>query len=506
MIDRRGFLKGAAAAAAATSLAGPGRQAATAAEAAAVAGAAAKRPNLLFVLCDQMCIDAISAYRDAFEDKAYLAHRVETPNIDRLVREGVSFLHSYTPNPVCSPARGSLFTGRHSSETGLIVNNVGIDRDVPNMGQWFEENSDYRRVYCGKWHAGGPWNNPSVDGPRKIPGFDTIPNGPDIFGIQMDHGISTSMEAFLRGYSDDQPFLAVASFMDPHDICFWTPAMPGRVPSRDLFRLADALPPLPPNQDYDFDELFPGTRIPEARYGEMEWRNYLHDYCRMVECLDANVGRLLDALDDRDDETLLVFFSDHGDGAGRHRRVQKWDGFQSDSRVPFIIHGPGLGVRQGVIDDEHVVNGLDIMATFCDYAGIPAPPHCRGRSIRPLAEGAPVEWDANTCFELRASARVVVNRRYKYMMAYEQSPADRRPTPESVFLTADGTPTEFLPGEGRSLRRMPTKVLFDLESDPWETVNLARSPRHADVVAEMEAWLHDTLEPALVPGHAYTRA
>lgn len=503
-MKRRDFIKTAGLTMAGASLASHGWTQ-TAARGAAPGGTPMKKPNILFIMCDQMCIDAIAAYRDAFQHEAFLAHHVYTPNLDELVRNGVSFLHSYTPNPVCSPARSSIFTGRWTSETGVIVNNIGIDKDVPNMGQWFGEHSNYRRVYCGKWHAGGPWNNPTVDGPRKIPGFETLPNGQDTWGRYMDYGISSSVEAFLRNYRDEDPFLAVASFMDPHDICFWTPAYPGRTRGEDFFDLGDALPPLPPNQDYGYQDLHPGP-IGKSAYGDEHWRQYIYDYCRMVERLDANVGRLLNAVRDRGDDTLVVFYSDHGDGVGRHRRVQKWNGFQSDTRVPFIVYGPKLGVQQGVVDQSHVVNGVDIMPTLCDFAGIPAPPHCKGTSVRPLAEGRDVPWRSHTYMEMRKTGRIIVGSRYKYLMAYEGVPGELQDSTEACFRLADGTVTEFRPAEGRSLRRRDHRLLFDLQDDPWETVNLAADPKYRDVVEEMEAILHDEFEPNIIPGHAFTRA
>ena len=127
------------------------------------------RPNIVLVIADQMNIDAISAYREIFKDEAYNAHSIETPNLDWLVEHGVSFKESHSTDPVCCPARASLFTGRMSCETGVFYNNIGIAKNVPNLGQWMEQHAGYDRYYCGKWHAGGAWNCPTVDGAKKIP-------------------------------------------------------------------------------------------------------------------------------------------------------------------------------------------------------------------------------------------------------------------------------------------------------------------------------------------------
>lgn len=468
--------------------------------------AEAPRPNILIVVCDQLSIDALSAYRRHFEHPAYACHWLETPHLDDLVQNGVSFLESHAANPVCSPSRSCLFTGRMSVETGLIQNNIGIDRDVPNLGQWFESHGDYRRVYCGKWHAGGQWNVPTVDGPRRIPGFETLPNGPGGWGQEMDPGISGGVAGFVHNYRDERPFLAVASFMDPHDICFWTPGQlgRGRIRETDFFGLGDQLPLPPPNQDYDFPEIWPGS-IPAKTFGEMAWRNYLYDYCRMVERLDHHVGRLVQAVRARDDDTLLVFTSDHGDGLGRHRRVQKWHPYEHSVKVPLVVYGPKLGVRQGVIDETHLVSGVDLAATVCDYAGLPSPPHARGASLRPLLEGRETSWRDNVYFELRLAGRGIRTARYKYITSYQLSPPKQRPTAEAVFLTKAGKPAEFVQGEGSRFQRHPVRMLFDLEADPWETRNLAAEPQLAGVLEEHERILRDEWEAKLIPGHHFTR-
>jgi len=459
------------------------------------------KPNILIVVCDQMNLDAIAAYQDQFDHKAWLSHWVDTPNLDKLVHNGVSFTESHSPNPVCCPARSSMFTGRCSLETGVVINNVGIDKSVPNMGQWFEQNSAYDRAYCGKWHAGGKWNNPHVSGPRKIPGFDTIPNGPDSFGRHMDYGISTSVEAYVRNHKGDNPFLSVAGFMDPHDICFWSPSLDkGRTRDKDFFHLGDKLPALPPSLSYDFDEIWRGG----VGYSEMQWKNYIYDYCRMVERLDRNVGRLLRAVRDRGDDTILLFTSDHGDGVGRHGRTGKWHPYDEAVKVPFIVYGPKFGIQRNVIDTEHLVSGVDIMSTVCDYAGIASPPNSRGLSLRPLLEGKQVKWRESVFAELREGGRIIRSDRYKYVMSYAPVPRRVRKTVNENYLTVDGAPSAFLPDDRARLKRVEQAMLFDLKNDPWETRNLIDEPKYKAVIDQHEAMLAD-YESSLIPGTEFTR-
>ncbi len=470
----------------------------------AAIGQTAKKPNILIAICDQMVLDAISAYKNHFDHKAYLCHWIDTPNLDELVTNGVSFTESHTPNPVCCPARASIFTGRYAMETGVIYNNIGIDKNLPNMGQWFEKNSDYDRVYCGKWHAGGPWNNPTISGGKKIPGFDTLPNGPDIWGRDMDYGVSSSIEAYVRNHATDKPFLAVASFMDPHDICFFSPGhlASGQIRNTDFFKLGENLPPVPPNNKYSFEEIWKNPN----NLTDMEWKNYIYDYCRMVERLDRNVGRLLRAVRDRSDDTIIVFTSDHGDGLGRHSRVSKWHPYEESVKVPLIVYGPKFGIRKNVIDKEHLVSGIDIMPTVCDYAGIKPPPKSRGLSLRPLLEGKPTKWRDSVFIELVRTGRVIRTDQYKYVMKYQTPPGPAERMGSKAYLSKKtGKPSEFRQGKGKELKRVNKVMLFDMKNDPWETKNLANDKKFKDVIKKHEKILRNDYESIIEPGHAFTR-
>ncbi len=465
-----------------------------------------KKPNFLLIICDQMVIDAISKYKNYFNHPAYACHWVETPNIDRLVENGISFLESYSANPICSPARSSFLTGRYSSETGVIHNNIGIDQNVVNIGQWLEEHTTYDRVYCGKWHAGGQWNVPDVDGPRIAPGFETLPNGPGDFGQQMDYGVCGAVEAYIRNYSKPNPFLIVAGFMNPHDIGYWAPPFSGRLRDTDFFNFDNKLPVLPPNQNYSFKEIWDFKKMPQNMFSDLVWRNYIYDYDHLVELLDRSVGRLLDAVKARGDDTIIIFTSDHGEGLGRHRRVGKWHPYQSSVKVPFIVYGPKFGIMSNVVDSEHFICGMDLISTICDYAEIETPPNVRGKSLRPILEGKKMKkWRSNVYIELQETGRIIRTNQYKYIMAYKKSQIQNRKTLESVFLTKKGSASEFIQGEGERFQKEPVKLLFDLENDPWEMNNLTEDKRYTDVIAEHEYILRDKWENKLVPGHHFTR-
>jgi len=403
----------------------------------------AKRPNLLLILCDQLGLDAIAAHG---------CPDVRTPNLDRLIRRGTTFIESHSTNPVCSPARSSIMTGRMPVETGVITNGRPIHASRPNLGQWLRPQG-YQTVYCGKWHLPGSYQ-------AAIDGFTVLPAGAGQ-GDLLDTAVSNACAAWITNRPRSKPYLMVASFLQPHDICYWGNARANRMPpdlGLPFERLRDRLPALPPNHTAEPEAPAALAKRVVRTYSEDMWRYYLYLYARMVEMLDADVGRLLDAVETAGEleNTVIAFTADHGDGRARHLHVSKWYPYEEAVKVPMIVSGPGR-VREGHRDTAHLVSGLDIMPTLCDYAGAAPPEGCKGSSLRPLLEGRPTPWRNVVVSEWQRSGRVLRTRDYKY----------------AVF---EGDPVE---------------MLFDMRADPWETKNLAKDPALAPVLVEHRRRLAD---------------
>ncbi len=462
-----------------------------------------KKPNILIIISDQLNIDALSCYSSYFKDRAYGGHWAKTPHLDRLAQEGFSFIESHAGDPVCSPSRSCMFTGRMAVETGVITINIGIDKTVPNMGQWFERHSDYNRVYCGKWHIGGRWNYPDVSGPRKIPGFETIPVGGSGMGIYTDPQVSNSAASYIANYREDKPYLLVASLMNPHDICYWMMKNDGNetTPEDDVFELGSKLPVLPPNYNYSF-KYPPGLEPYKAFHSHTQWQNYGYDYYRMVEDIDEHVGRIMNAVRKRNDDTVVVFVSDHGEALGRHRLTSKWHPYEPSVKVPFLLWSPKR-IKANVLDTEHLVSNVDMMPTLCDYAGIAPPPHCRGYSVRQIVDqgSAPTaEWRDNVYAGWQFTGRLIRTRKYKYVMKYRYSGDLNEP----FVRKSDGAHTQFVQGHGEDYAEFPEQLLFDIANDPWELNNLIGQPGSEDIVAEHRGILRDW-EAKLIVGRHYDR-
>jgi arylsulfatase A-like enzyme len=418
-----------------------------------------RRPNILFINVDQLSMEALGAHGCEY---------VNTPNLDRLARAGVSFLESHCADPICCPARASWFTGRMSCEHAVVYNNTPIRPDLPDLGRWLSDRG-YEAVHAGKWH---------VPGRELADSFDLV-YGEHWAGEYADEPVARSAEAFLRNRTSADPFFLVVGFLQPHDICYWVFQNPR--PPEDLpFLRPDQLPPLPPNFRCEVPEP-EGTKQQGSHkigvrseshtrhWTERNWRYYLWAYYRHVEMVDGVVGHVLDALEDSRyaDDTIVIFASDHGEAQARHGKVLKDFLYDEIVKVPLIWSWPGR-VAEGQRDDTHLVSGVDLLPTICDFAAVEPPPDQRGRSLRPLLEGRATEWREFVAAESYVNGRMIRTPQFKYIM-YKGDPVEQ---------------------------------LFDLSSDPWEMKNLAAESEYASVLEDRRTLLAEwesTLKPAPEP-------
>jgi choline-sulfatase len=328
------------------------------------------------------------------------------------------------------------------------------------MGQWFSQHTDYETVYAGKWHLPRTYTD-------DIPGFRVLHTGIGGFGYLCDTLMSRACEGFLRNRSKDKPFLMIASFMQPHDICEWLRFNMNDPGSLRHDGIADSLPPLPDN--FEFDPAEPasvaGRRLGNepfrgrSKWTRQHWRYYRWSYYRHIEQLDAEIGRVLRALDDfgYGGDTLIALTSDHGEGMGHHQMVRKSSLYDEASKVPLLLSWPGH-IRSDVIDRTYLVSGLDIMPTLCDYAGIAPPPNTRGASLRPVLDEPSSAGRGFVVTESNSNTgRMLRTDRYKYIRYVDET------------------------GE----------QLFDMKNDPGETKNLAASAKYDSVLAEHRKLLAD---------------
>lgn len=403
-----------------------------------------RRPNVLIITTDQQRADVISAVGNKW---------VKTPYMDSLVANGVYFTKSYCPYPLCSPSRAALHTSRMPHEIGVDHNSMPIDPTVPISGQVFRE-AGYDTGYTGKWHC------PEVYPADGIPGYEVLntTTRPRKLAQVVDEATMNAAIEFIRR-KREKPFLAVVSFDNPHDICL--PAGETSPILEDVWKRYQPpegaeIPPLPANfgDTQDAPEGF-ARRPGHDQWDENHWRKYMYAYYRMVEDVDRQVGQVLQALRQtgQEENTIIVFTSDHGEGLASHRWTGKMMYYEDEAAVPLIISFKGV-TPTGRIDREHLVSALDVLPTICDYAGVKGPAVMRGRSLREVIEKPRQAGHEYVVSEMaRGTARsfMVRTKRYKYM----------------VF-----------PGTGGQKLEM----LFDMQADRGEMKNLAGQPTFAGEV------------------------
>lgn len=404
----------------------------------------AKRPNFLVILTDQQTHNAWSGCGNAW---------LKTPAMDSIARRGMVFTNAVCPYPVCSPSRASIFTGRMPHETAVMDNGKPIPPGMASMGELFRA-AGYNTAYGGKWHL--PKGFDGMTGFTKIIGGSAL-------GKDMDAPLSNACSDWLRR-SPGGPFLLVASFMNPHDICDWIRRHKGTREYPD----SAVMPPAPMNMAVDPNEPEVIQYHRTAGYDLMSqavgiasgWRRddmrlYLHDYYRMVEQVDGEIGKVLRALRETGQEqnTVIVFASDHGEGLGAHRWAQKASFYEESLRVPFFIAGPG--VAAGVTGTLTTL--ADIVPTMSALAGIAAPPDMRGVNVCGGFARAFVTSELRYGSAER-EGRMLRTKRYKYIRFNSGARAEQ---------------------------------LFDLELDPGETFNLAS--RAGSTLEEHRRLLNDWL-------------
>ena len=438
------------------------------------------QPNILFIMTDQQQAGMMSC-----EGNKWL----KTPALDRLAASGIRFERAFASNPVCVPSRFSLQTGLMPSAIGMGQNEDSPQAAVTetmvqqSLGRLFRD-AGYETVYGGKVHL-----------PSKMKGLANL--GYRNLTSNRRQGLADACAEFLKG-RHEKPFLLFASFINPHDICYMAindfnhSQQKAPINNEDsktceavLNRARNAgdinafveknCPPLPVNHavpdgepeciTINYLNARPFRAYIRKNWTVNQWRLHRWAYRRLTEMIDREIGTVLDALHQAglQDNTLVVFTSDHGDMDSAHKMEHKSVLYEEAVRIPFIMSYKGR-ISAGVIDDTHLVsNGLDLLPTLCDYAGIKIPEGLPGRSLRPLAEGKNLgQWRDFIVTESQ-NGRMVRTKRYKY---YIYDSGNRR------------------------------EQLTDMENDPGEMKNLAEVEAYKDVLNEhrrlLRAWVEKT--------------
>lgn len=370
-------------------------------------------PNIILLMTDQQRWDSLGCNGNKF---------VSTPNIDRLAADGANCTNSFTPWPVCTPVRATMWTGVYPHQHGVIYNTYNMDNLLKETAREqrtvFESMQDagYTTAYFGKWHLGDKdpgffdhWRGFNSMGGHWV---DNKRNGVYKPDLQTDQMIE-----FIREQADsDKPFIAVNGYYPPHD---------------------------PYTAPEEFYEPYRGKGVPYA------------GYYAAVTAIDHYVGRLMNALDELGlrENTIVVYYSDHGDMFSYRGSDHKFTCHEDSIKVPMVISWPGT-IEPGTVIDEFV--GLqDLMPTILDWAELEIPDYLHGRSMAPLLRGESAEW-RDAFYTQNITRHPFIDQRCIRTRDWK------------LILTR---PVTGLRGY------LGPHLLYDLINDPEEELNLYNTPR-----------------------------
>jgi uncharacterized sulfatase len=452
------------------------------------AGAAQKKLNVLFIAVDDMNND-LGCYGHPL---------VKSPNIDRLAARGVRFEHAYCQFPLCSPSRSSLFTGLRPDTTRVFDLEYHFRQGLPNvltLPQMFMTNAYYVARVGKMYHYGNPGDIGTSGLDDRVSwmehfnpaGRDKTALEPDIMNYTPGRGLGAAM-AFLADptgsdleHTDGkvasqaiqllekhrgEPFFIGAGFYKPH--CPWV------TPEKyfDLYHMGDiGLPQITTNTPKDYPLLALASTKPWPYFGVThdQARECKRAYYAAISFVDVQIGRLLDALDRLGlrENTIVVFWSDHGYHLGEHGLWFKQSCFEESARVPLIISVPGLKTAGQA--SERLVELMDLYPTLADLAGLTPPQGLQGVSLRPLLLNPTAEWQHPAFTQVQrpvGPGHSVRTERWRYTQW------DRGAKGEE---------------------------LYDQLQDPQELHNLAAVPNYAETVSQIKALLK-TVHPVPVQG------
>jgi arylsulfatase A-like enzyme len=469
-----------------------------------------KRPNILFICTDQQRYDALGCYGN---------RAIQTPAIDNLAADGVLFEQCYVQSPVCAPSRASLVTGQYPHNHGLWANGVGLPEHHSLFSKALAGNG-YTCGMVGKMHlshcfAGRTeerrddgysyykWaHDPSHTSPEndyhhwlseKFPErfeealagglrvrhqagtFDTMPTEAHysrwtseraIEFLDQEHGSSDPFFLWVNFFDPHHPFVAPEEYLARYD--------PDTLP--DPVGFAGELAIKPPIQQEASDESYAGFARGFSTYSPQEIKQVIAAYYAMITLIDDEVKRILDRLESLglDDDTIVIFTSDHGEMLGDHQLLLKGPMlYDCAVRVPLIMRWPGhLPAAERRSD---LVQWLDLTSTFTELAGLAPMPAAQGTSLLPLARGdayaVPRDW---ALCEYLNSGHPYDPPVYMTMLR----------TGDFKLVVSHGEP---------ATARARTGELYNLATDPDELVNLWDNPDFSSSRIELERMLLDVL-------------
>ena len=431
-----------------------------------------KRPNILLIMADNHPAEVLGCYGNP---------EVQTPNIDRLAKEGVQFNQAYAVNAMCSPCRASVLTGLLPSQHGIHTwidgrkmdswpQNWNALEQIDTLPELLQQNG-YHTALVGKYHLGDPfqpqngfehWVTFPHGHTRSFWGNTIIDNGEQYVyeGHSVDCFTEKAVE-YLEAYAEDEPFFLCLTYNGPYG--HW-PAIKGKPKNRFADLYADTPMQSLPREGLDksvierfllrMDESGDGLdySAPLQILNDLE---SMRNYFSQMSMVDDGVGRVLATLDAQGlaEETLVIYTTDHGFCMGQHgfwghaQATMPSNAYASAYCIPLVMRGAGLTAHS---DCDRLVSQLDIFPTVLDAAGVEPPSNLPARNLRPLLVDDSADWE-DMIFIEQEETRALRTSRWLYVKRFKGN-AD-------VPLADE---------------------LYDLQADPEEKVNVIE--QHAGIV------------------------
>lgn len=472
---RRDFLRSAALAAGAAVAVQPSRGAVETQQ-------PARRPNVLMICADQFRADFVGANHEN--------PSVKTPHLDALAARGVNFNQCVANQPLCSPSRASFLTSRYATETAVWKLGIELDHSLPTIATEFRKNG-YSANFMGKWHL----SQTDLSGGKKQLGW--IPPGPSRGGFDDLWEGANVLELVSHPYEGNYWDSSGNNigFKDQYRVDFITERGVKLIEQKHDKPWLLFLSQLEPHHQNDVDDFIPPKRyensyddpyIPlDLRNLPGNWRSRIPGYYGCVQAIDDCVGALEAALERTGqlDNTIVVFFSDHGCTFRTRLGEYKRSPHESAIRVPFIVAGPGFDQSKTVTE---VVSLLDLAPTLLNGAGIEPPAAMRGKPLKTLVESVEARkaWDSTAYFQISQSicGRGIRTRDWCYCVFDPAVPW----------------------GEAEYGAHYQDFALYSIVGDPAETVNLVGRPEYKDAADRLRAELERRIAAAGEPATAIT--
>ena len=423
-----------------------------------------KRPNILFMFADDQ----------AQQCTGFAGNKViQTPNLDKLASDGVYFDNAFVTTAICCSSRASILTGQYMRRHGIT------DFHKPLSAEAFAQSypvllrkSGYRTGYLGKFAVG--WSKEDIKHlslpadqfdywygfPQSI-AFEQKIDGKSRYLTEL---MTEKAIDFLRTNQADQPFCLTISFKEPHGpYNYFDPNFPNPYEKLDI-------PPAKTCTKDAYEKMpkFIRNSLNGTKFG-LDWlqdpqasQQYLRTIYGLISRMDLAVGQILAALRQLglDDNTIVIWASDHGSLLGAHGLGGKWLMYEESIRIPLIIRDPRSGMGGSSRRVEQMALNIDLAPTMLDFAGVPIPQQMQGKSLAPIVAGSNPnlrdDWYYEHFYEHHNTIKPtegVRTKKWKYI---------RYPQEDPVY-----------------------EQLFDLSKDPYELNDLAHDPEHEDMLKRL---------------------